>query len=469
MATGASLLTGAVDASEQTFPEAIEDFLEDGIAVTSAFNRRGTMLAVGCNDGRLLIWDFDTRGVSRVMSGHTQTISAVSWSRNGRKVLSASADWHVMLWDVLNSERIISVKFDGPVFTATMHPRDDSQFLVCPIMSTPVLVRTKGKVDGEPARIPLPLADEECGGGAAAAAASSKSRADTFKGVFAIFSRRGERIYAGTPRGKIMIFETESLELVESVTVATGNQCGIKSIAFSRSGDAYVVNSQDRAIRVYRTEGNIIEHKFQDVVNLNHWKSAAFSHRGDYVIAGSAQEAQHHIYVWDREKGTLVRMLEGPKEGLLDVQWHPGRPVIASISTFGIVYIWAITATEHWSSFAPDFTELEENQEYIEREDEFDIVDETAAEAHSADAEEDEAVDILTVEHTTFASSDEEPLDDELIYLPTEPLLDHPSEDEGELERGTKRKGLATASATVPADSEGLGSKRSKKLKSSKR
>jgi COMPASS component SWD1 len=41
-----------MDASGQTFPEAIEDFLEDGIAVTSAFNRRGTMLAVGCNDGR---------------------------------------------------------------------------------------------------------------------------------------------------------------------------------------------------------------------------------------------------------------------------------------------------------------------------------------------------------------------------------------------------------------------------------
>lgn len=46
------IFTAAVDASGQTFPEAIEDFLEDGIAVTSAFNRRGTMLAVGCNDGR---------------------------------------------------------------------------------------------------------------------------------------------------------------------------------------------------------------------------------------------------------------------------------------------------------------------------------------------------------------------------------------------------------------------------------
>lgn len=28
----------------------------------------------------------------------------------------------------------------------------------------------------------------------------------------------------------------------------------------------------DRTIRVFRTEGNIFEHKFQDVVNLNHWK-----------------------------------------------------------------------------------------------------------------------------------------------------------------------------------------------------
>ena len=68
-------------------------------------------------------------------------------------------------------------------------------------------------------------------------------------------------------------------------------------------------------------------------------------------------------------------------------------------------------------------------------------MDETAIEARTAVAEKDEDVDILTVEHTTFASSDEEPLDDELVYLPTEPLLDQPSEDEVENEpREPKRK-----------------------------
>jgi WD40 repeat protein len=78
--------------------------------------------------------------------------------------------------------------------------------------------------------------------------------------------------HTGTPTGPLKIYDASSLELLDSIVVATGTQCGIKSIAFSRSGDAFVVNSMDRAVRVYRTEGNIIEHRFQDVVNLNQWK-----------------------------------------------------------------------------------------------------------------------------------------------------------------------------------------------------
>jgi COMPASS component SWD1 len=48
--------------------------------------------------------------------------------------------------------------------------------------------------------------------------------------------------------------------------------------------------------------------------------------------------------------------------------------VIAAGLDSGAIYQWSTTVSEGWSAFAPDFVELEENQEYEEREDEFDIV-----------------------------------------------------------------------------------------------
>jgi COMPASS component SWD1 len=45
-----------------------------------------------------------------------------------------------------------------------------------------------------------------------------------------------------------------------------------------------------------------------------------------------------------------------------------------SVSSLGNIYIWGVNFQENWSAFAPDFKELEENIEYEEKEDEFDIV-----------------------------------------------------------------------------------------------
>ena len=49
-----------------------------------------------------------------------------------------------------------------------------------------------------------------------------------------------------------------------------------------------------------------------------------------------------------------------------DFCMHPNMPAVMQI------YLWAPVYRENWSAFAPDFEELEENREYVEREDEFD-------------------------------------------------------------------------------------------------
>ena len=69
------------------------------------------------------------------------------------------------------------------------------------------------------------------------------------------------------------------------------------------------------------------------------WKKCCFSGDGEYVCAGSAR--QHALYIWEKSVGNLVKILHGTKgETLLDVVWHPVRPIVASISQ-GVVTVWA--------------------------------------------------------------------------------------------------------------------------------
>ena len=89
--------------------------------------------------------------------------------------------------------------------------------------------------------------------------------------------------------------------------------------------------------------------------------------------------------------------------------------------------MWTANYTESWSAFAPGFTELEENEIYIEREDDFDISDDISPEPNSnIDTKEDEdiIVDILTIDKIGALSSDSE---EDLWYLPTIPIPDESS------------------------------------------
>lgn len=58
----------------------------------------------------------------------------------------------------------------------------------------------------------------------------------------------------------------------------------------------------------------------------------------------------------------------------LTFQWHPAKSLIASTTTHGNILIWHCPKAERWGAFAGGFEEVDENIEYEEREDEFDIV-----------------------------------------------------------------------------------------------
>ncbi|KAJ1567398.1 chromatin binding protein, partial [Nowakowskiella sp. JEL0078] len=80
------------------------------------------MLAAGCLDGRCIVWDFYTRGISQILKGHVQPVTSVSWTRKGRHILTSSKDWNCIYWDLLDGTKDSIIRFQTPVLFAQLHP-----------------------------------------------------------------------------------------------------------------------------------------------------------------------------------------------------------------------------------------------------------------------------------------------------------------------------------------------------------
>jgi WD40 repeat protein len=64
--------------SRSLLPEHIlYDIRDDGFARCASFNRRATLLAAGCSDGRVVVYDFATRGIVKIFVGHVQPVTIV--------------------------------------------------------------------------------------------------------------------------------------------------------------------------------------------------------------------------------------------------------------------------------------------------------------------------------------------------------------------------------------------------------
>eukprot|EP01129_Flabellula_baltica_P000294 TRINITY_DN10326_c0_g1_i1.p1 TRINITY_DN10326_c0_g1~~TRINITY_DN10326_c0_g1_i1.p1 ORF type:complete len:414 (-),score=74.19 TRINITY_DN10326_c0_g1_i1:13-1254(-) len=345
-----------------TLPEYNEGHLEEGAYMSTCcqFNSFGSLFACGCHDGRIVIWDFDTRRVGQVLVGHSRPISSLCWSNDGLYLISSSLDWTVKVWDIATLDIVMRYTFDSMVLNIDLHPSGEVFIAEC-WMEQPVVVRVR---DG--LRFVVP------------GAVNNDCNVNPQSNSIARFNYEGDKIYVGNYQGEVSIYkfsigDTLSFEEIDSFTVNEKDTPAIKGMAFSRDGLQFLVNCTDRFIRVYNCDDNFNVYSLHEPVDRRHWNVAKFG-RDDFIYSGSGEKAEHKIYIWNRHDGQLFKILEGPTENILDITWHPRHPIIASCSTYGYIYIWKKQLPENWSAFAPNFTELEENEEYIEKETEFDVL-----------------------------------------------------------------------------------------------
>jgi COMPASS component SWD1 len=343
---------------------------------------------------------------------------------------------------------------------AEMHPYNRNLFVVSLFEDKPYLVDTTNVIPVKHKLPTTPLTDSIL-------PKSELKQATTS----AIFSVQGNHIITGTSKGYLNIIETQSRRIIHSTKLSSGL---ISLLRLTTNGRALLVNSTDRIIRVVEIPDlsriqpssgplqaneapkdaspsepnpetlaeNIhlpTSHKFQDLVNRLRWNHTAFSHSAttgtaDYVAASTYMKKD--IYIWELRTNSLLRILENREEPAI-IEWHPSRPLLAATSIeTGSIGIWGIEPQQKWSALAPDFTEVTENVEYIEREDEFDTYPQEEHQKRRLDRE-DEDIDVLTVDRKEGEEGDES------FVLPMLYDIENSDEDDQELVRmgvGTMRK-----------------------------
>eukprot|EP00494_Astrolonche_serrata_P024590 UN24849 len=127
---------------QNDYPSVEKDTLRFGKTVRVAFNRRGALLAAGLHDGRIVIWDFQTKGVAKVLKQHTKPISNIKWSRNGRKLLTGCNAGELCMWHV--AEGTLDYRFveasKKPIVHASLCPRNSRICCATPKGSQPYLI-----------------------------------------------------------------------------------------------------------------------------------------------------------------------------------------------------------------------------------------------------------------------------------------------------------------------------------------
>ncbi|KAG5645768.1 hypothetical protein DXG03_005305 [Asterophora parasitica] len=214
---------------------------------------------------------------------------------------------------------------------------------------------------------------------------------------------------------RVLVPDTSSIQLVLELSMIARHKISgagtLKGLDFAKSGRRLVTNSSDRTLRQFslptygapNPDGEFLDeeleptHRFNDPINKTAWYGMSYSPDGEWLAGGAADPASHKIYIWDiSNDGQFASALDGGREPL----WHPSKSSIASTTNHGNILIWHCPNPERWGAFAGGFEEVDENIEYEEKEDEFDIEDEEEILKRKMKAE-DEEVDIDTMAEDT--------------------------------------------------------------------
>ncbi|MBZ0283981.1 MAG: TIR domain-containing protein [Anaerolineae bacterium] len=274
-----------------------------------ALNPGETLLAAGFEDGSILLWDFATTQQLRAFVGHSRRVRSLVFSPDGTQLLSGSSDFSVRLWNVETAE---------PIFQMLGHKDRVRRVMFSPDGQTAFSAASDSRV------IEWDIASGQ----------SIHTYVGHLATVYAVISLPDNRILTGSSDGTIRVWDTINGAQIQRLD---GHLNIVYTVAMSPDGRQALSGGQDRQVILWDLETG------QPIYILNGHadgiRGVVFSPDGKTAISTSRDTT---LILWDLETGQAIRTFNGHDDVVWGVDFSPDGKTAISGSWDGTLILWDV-------------------------------------------------------------------------------------------------------------------------------
>ena len=363
----------------QSFSQEIDVITQEkigGIITILTYSPDGSLIASGsAKENSIKVWDVTSGKIIGKLEGHEGATTAINFSADGKRLVSSAMDDYLILWDVVNWQMLDSVKTEQPKTWMVNDKKDPNTFY---------LASRDGTVE--------------------------KRNLNSFQEKKTLFTDNSpilkidvseKHLVAGTNTGEIIVYNLPGEEIVRQKKV---HSTAVKGLKFYNNGEGlittgggglvhlwninnlldskhinasaslitafdaneernrFVIATNTRRIHVYDFEGNEIfefKDKLEDHKNSETIRAIQISPDGSTVASSGFNRAKSFrvgqgdnvIRIWDMNRGTLYKLLEGQVNPILTFDFHPNKNELVTLGEERILTFWDFDVAEKYGEF----------------------------------------------------------------------------------------------------------------------
>ncbi|KAH8702015.1 WD domain protein [Talaromyces proteolyticus] len=281
------------------------------------FSHDGTKLATASKDRSVFVYDTtDNFSIIHKFVEHDEPVAYATWSPDDSKLITCSRDNRAKLWDIETGRCLFTTEpFSEPVTAAAWAP-DGESFVTASLDAKAQLCHW-----GLRSHHHLPLY--------------------TWPGGFRVqdcaITPDGSRLIAADVTGKLYVYNFET----HAEEYCLPFKSKITSVSVSKDSKFVLINMAEGQIQLIDLDTTEVVRRFRGQKQGEYVIRSSFGGAAENFIVSGSEDS--NVYIWHKENGTLVEMLEGHNEGCVNaVSWNPTNPsMFASAGDDHVVRIWS--------------------------------------------------------------------------------------------------------------------------------